>query len=77
MNVMNGVANLKREIKRLHSENEHLKSRIDALHEADDASIQPKRGKRGGESLESLKSKVKSLTDEVSRLQFVRARPPN
>ncbi|KLO08450.1 hypothetical protein SCHPADRAFT_608545 [Schizopora paradoxa] len=71
-NVTNGVANLRREIKRLRSDNQHLQSRIDALHEADDVSLQPKRGKRGGESIESLKSKVKNLTDEVSRLQFAR-----
>lgn len=71
--MSNGVAILRREIKRLRTQNEEFQARIDALHEADDVSIQPKRGKRGGESHEGLKAKVKKLTDEVSRLQFVRS----
>ncbi len=58
-NVSNGVVHLRREVKHLRSQNEELQTRIEALHEADNVSIQPKRGKRGGESLESLKSKVK------------------
>ncbi len=66
------LSHLRREVKHLRSQNEELQTRIEALHEADDVSIQPKSGKRGGESLENLKSKVKKLTDEVSRLQFVR-----
>ena len=73
------ITALRESMKRLRSENESLKRKNvelqeenDRIHgESDDVSIQPKRGRRGGMSIEALRARIRKLEDENADLLAV------
>ncbi|KDQ64243.1 hypothetical protein JAAARDRAFT_201618 [Jaapia argillacea MUCL 33604] len=73
-NVQIGIKGLRKEITQLKKENKRLKGELERLNEAEDVSIQPKRGKKGGPSVASLQGEVKRLKGEVESLEKVRAK---
>ena len=70
--ALQGIARLRSEIDALSRENEHLKGDLERLHEAQDVSIQPKRGKKGNVSVLSLTAQVNKLKRQVADLEDVR-----
>ncbi|KZT29350.1 hypothetical protein NEOLEDRAFT_1214906, partial [Neolentinus lepideus HHB14362 ss-1] len=53
----------------LKKENEGLRAEVDKLVEAQDVSIQPKRGKKGGPSAATLQAEIRKLKGEVRSLK--------
>ncbi|TDL29909.1 hypothetical protein BD410DRAFT_780413 [Rickenella mellea] len=70
--VLDGISRLRRVVSTLESRNAQLQSEVDRLHNAEDVSIQPTKGKRGGMSIEGLKARVRTLSSEVAKLQHAR-----
>ncbi|KAH8118742.1 hypothetical protein DFH11DRAFT_1568994 [Phellopilus nigrolimitatus] len=70
--ALQGVMTLRREVGTLRQKNTELQSEVDRLHESQDVSIQPKRGKRGGMSIQALVAQVKRLNDDVAKSEKAR-----
>ena len=58
----------------LKKENKRLQADLERLHEAENVSIQPKRGKRGGPSIASLQGKVRQMQREIDQLNKARVK---
>lgn len=62
---------MRREIKVLQRKNEELESEIEHLRESVELSVQPKRGRRGGMSVQALNARMRKLNDQVAKLEKV------
>lgn len=73
-NALQGVARLRSQVDILTRENDQLKADLDRLYEAQDISIQPKRGKARNVSVlsVSLTAQVNKLKRDVADLEHVR-----
>ncbi|KAL5507814.1 hypothetical protein ACEPAH_5432 [Sanghuangporus vaninii] len=72
--ALHGVAKLRSRIEHLTRENTRLKEDLDRLYEAQDVSIQPKRGRKGNASVLSLTAQVNKLRRQVADLEDARKR---
>ncbi|KAL5487603.1 hypothetical protein ACEPAI_5711 [Sanghuangporus weigelae] len=72
--ALHGVAKLRSRIEHLTRENTQLKEDLDRLYEAQDVSIQPKRGRKGNASILSLTAQVNKLRRQVADLEDARKR---
>ncbi|THH05619.1 hypothetical protein EW145_g4662 [Phellinidium pouzarii] len=71
---LKSVSALRGEIQTLEFRNRVLRSQLDRLHESQDVSIQPRKGRKGKVSVQSLAAQVKRLSSEVVRLEKARER---
>lgn len=69
--ALHGVAQLRSQIEHLTRENTRLREDLDRLYEAQDVSIQPRRGKKGNVSVLSLTAQVNKLKHQVAELEAV------
>lgn len=69
--ALHGVAQLRSQIEHLTRENTRLREDLDRLYEAQDVSIQPRRGKKGNISVLSLTAQVNKLQHQVAELEAV------
>lgn len=69
--VSKGVESYRRTIHTLERKNSKLLTELDALHEAEDVSIQPRKGKSGGPTVTSLQAQVRKLKRENKKLEEV------
>ncbi|TFK55436.1 hypothetical protein OE88DRAFT_1731132 [Heliocybe sulcata] len=67
-----GLRRLKEQYSALKTENEELKAEVDKLLEAQDVSIQPKRGKKGGPTAATLQAEIRKLKRDVHSLEGTR-----
>ncbi|KAI0065904.1 hypothetical protein BV25DRAFT_1850432 [Artomyces pyxidatus] len=66
-----GVANMRDQIRSLQRKNARLKEELDKLHNADDVSIQPKRGRS---ATGAVQAQIKGLEADVRRLEKARVK---
>ena len=62
---------MKRELAELRDRSAELERRLEAIEQAEDASIQPKRGKKGGPTVSKLQGEVRRLNNQVQMLEKV------
>ena len=67
-----GLSQLRRENALLSRKSQQLQEELDRLHNAEDADIQPRRGKRATVTVNGLKAQIKALKGEVNKLKTVR-----
>ncbi|KAL5529986.1 hypothetical protein ACEPAF_6243 [Sanghuangporus sanghuang] len=72
--ALHGAAKLRSRIEHLTRENTRLNEDLDRLYEAQDVSIQPKRGRKGNASVLSLTAQVNKLRRQVADLEDARKR---
>ncbi|KAL5527829.1 hypothetical protein ACEPAG_6630 [Sanghuangporus baumii] len=72
--ALHGVTKLRSRIEHLIRENTRLKEDLERLYEAQDVSIQPKRGRKGNASVLSLTAQVNKLRRQVADLEDARKR---
>lgn len=72
LKVHRGLKHLQEECAGLKRENEELRTELDKLAEAQDVSIQPKKGKKGGRSAASFQAEIRTLKGEVRKLETAR-----
>lgn len=66
---MAGVHNLRGEVKSLRKRNAELEERLASLEQAEDISLQPKRGKKGGPTVASLKGEIGRLNVRIRAME--------
>lgn len=69
--ALHGVRSMHRELADLRKRNAELERRLDAIEQAEDASIQPKRGKKAGPTVAKLQGEVRRLNNQVELLEKV------
>ncbi|KAH9833761.1 uncharacterized protein C8Q71DRAFT_772431 [Rhodofomes roseus] len=72
LKAVNGVRNMRRELEELRRRNGELEQRLEAFEQAEDVSIQPKRGKRGGPTVAKLQSEARRLNGQIRDLEKAR-----
>ena len=60
-----------RELADLRKRNADLEQRLEAIEQAEDASIQPKRGRKGGPTVAKLQGELRRLNAQVQLLEKV------
>lgn len=69
--VVKGIDTYRRTIHTLERKNSKLQAELDALHEAEDVSIQPRKGKSAGPTVANLQDQVRKLKRENKKLEEV------
>ncbi|KZT06434.1 uncharacterized protein LAESUDRAFT_653343, partial [Laetiporus sulphureus 93-53] len=67
--ALKGARNLQKEIASLRRRNAGLEKTLESIEQAEDASVQPKRGKKGGPTVARLQVEVGRLNERVRMLQ--------
>ena len=62
---------MRRELADLRERNGELERRLEAFEQAEDTSIQPKRGKKGGPTVAKLQGEVRRLNNQIHVLEKV------
>ena len=63
---------MRQELADLRKRNAELEQRLEAVEQAEDASIQPRRGRKGGPTVAKLQGEVRRLTNQLQMLEKVR-----
>jgi len=63
---------MQQELAELRRRNSELEGRLETLEQAEDTSIQPKRGKRGGPTVAKLQGEVRRLNGQIGILEQAR-----
>lgn len=69
--VVKGIDTYRRTIHTLKRKNSKLQAELDSLYEAEDVSIQPRKGKSAGPTVANLQAQVKKLKRENKKLEEV------
>ncbi|KAH9927264.1 uncharacterized protein B0H18DRAFT_875830, partial [Fomitopsis serialis] len=70
--ALSGVRTMQQELAEMRRRNGELERRLETLEQAEDTSIQPKRGKRGGPTVAKLQGEVRRLNGQIGVLEQAR-----